>query len=299
MPDPENLVCDAAPAISLGRRACQEDALAVDFTAGAGFGFAVLSDGMGGHAAGEIASKVVVTEMFSELKMQAGNPVDTEKNIGAILRNAALGANDCLASYTQRFPETRGMGATLIAPVIAANRLYWISVGDSPLFLFRGNRLFRLNEEHSLGQQLKIRVLEGRLSQEQADLIEDQDCLTSVLMGRNIQHTDCREIPVTLRHNDIIVAASDGLLYLTEDQIARILHDNCFRSSAEISEKLMQAVAAQDDPEQDNISLCTIRITDPSVTGARGPMDTRPKRRLFLNLHENSEPAAGTLRVLR
>ena len=65
MPPMLDIGFDAASAISLGRRDHQEDAVAVDFPTGAGLGFAVISDGMGGHAAGDIASKIVVTEMVN------------------------------------------------------------------------------------------------------------------------------------------------------------------------------------------------------------------------------------------
>ncbi|WP_375227810.1 PP2C family protein-serine/threonine phosphatase [Roseobacter sp. S98] len=292
MPDTKRFRCDAAPAIHRGRRACQEDTLAVDFTAGGGIGFAVLADGMGGHAAGDIASKVVVTEVFSELKMQAGNPAATGEGIGDLLRRATEGANDCLATYVRQFPETAGMGATLVAPVVAGNHLYWISVGDSPLYLFRGQHLFRLNEEHSLGQQLQDRVNEGSLSQDLADLHPDRNCLTSVLMGREVQQIDCREVPVELRHDDIIVAASDGLQYLTDDQIARVIYQNRFRPAAEISERLMQAVLALQDPEQDNIALCSIRISD---LDAEQQTKAAPQatRRIFLDLHGGEKRAVS------
>ncbi|WP_298835766.1 protein phosphatase 2C domain-containing protein [uncultured Roseobacter sp.] len=292
MPDTERFLCDAAPAVNQGRRACQEDTLAVDFTAGADLGFAVLADGMGGHAAGDVASKVVVTEVFSELKMQAGDPSATGENIGSLLRRATDGANDCLATYIRQFPETAGMGATLVAPVISGNQLYWISVGDSPLYLFRGQHLFRLNEEHSLGQQLQDRVDEGALSQELADLHPDRNCLTSALMGNRIPQVDCREVPVELRHDDIIVAASDGLQYLTDVQIARVIFENRFRPASEITDRLMQAVLDLQDPEQDNIALCTIRVSDPRARRQDPPVRVAT-RRIFLNLHGEKKQVIG------
>ena len=96
MPPMLDIGFDAASAISLGRRDHQEDAVAVDFPTGAGLGFAVISDGMGGHAAGDIASKIVVTEVFSELKLQSGNVSAMEHDLGQILHNAAQSANDCV-----------------------------------------------------------------------------------------------------------------------------------------------------------------------------------------------------------
>ena len=85
---------DAACALSKGQRSYQEDAIITDFSRGAETGIAVLADGMGGHAAGDVASKIVVTEVFSELLFQRENLDHFEGNIGAILNNAAQAANN-------------------------------------------------------------------------------------------------------------------------------------------------------------------------------------------------------------
>ncbi len=67
MPAQAEIGYDVASAMVRGKREVQEDALAADFQVGSEFGFVVLSDGMGGHAAGDVASNIVVTEVFSEL----------------------------------------------------------------------------------------------------------------------------------------------------------------------------------------------------------------------------------------
>ena len=267
---------DAAPAICQGRREQQEDSIAVDFPAGAGLGFIVLADGMGGHAAGDIASKIVVTEIFSELKMHAGDPAKFERNIGAILRDALSCANECVADYASSRPEMKGMGSTLVAPIIVNNRLYWISVGDSPLYLFRGSRLFRLNEEHSVARQMDHLVMNGHIAQEVADQHPDRDCLTSVLIGAAIPEIDCRESPIELRDNDILIAASDGLQFISEEQIAQLIHEERNRSSAEIGARLLQEITNLDDPDQDNVSLCVLKVRERSKAIARREEETGP-----------------------
>ena len=253
---------DAASAQSQGRREQQEDAVVTDFPAGAGMGFAVLSDGMGGHAAGDVASKIVVTEIFSELKMQSGNPKVLEEDISAILQTAVLSANDCVRYHSEVNPETMGMGATLIAPVLLEDRLYWISVGDSPLYLFRDGRLTRLNEDHSMMSQIDYMVSHGMMERDVAANHPDRHALTSVLIGGEIAKIDCPARPVRVRPNDIIVVASDGLQYLPDDQIADLVGRNARQSSAEIGAELLRALEELDDPDQDNISLCVIRVSD-------------------------------------
>ncbi len=295
MPDPVAYLYDAAPAISQGRRDHQEDSLAVDFSRGAGYGFIVLADGMGGHAAGDIASKIVVTEIFSELKMHAGDPAMLEDNIGNILRAATECANDSVASYARRRPGVQGMGSTLVAPVVINNRLYWISVGDSPLYLFRGNRLFRLNEEHSLARRMDRMVRKGEMDPGEAEQHPDRQCLTSVLIGDPIPEVDCRDVPVELRDHDIVIAASDGLQFLTEPQIAQLIYEHRHHNGEEISNELLKEIDDLDDPEQDNVAICVLKVKTPRAE----QKTAAPGRRLFLNLHGekklmmSARPAGG------
>lgn len=251
---------DAASALSLGKRDEQEDAIAADFPVDSGHGFAILSDGMGGHAAGSIASNIVVTEMFSELKMLANDPAGLEMHIHQTLNQAVLGANDCINQYSSENPETGGMGATLVAPILFGDRLYWISIGDSPLYLYRDGQLARLNEDHSVASQIEMMCRKGLMSVAEAAAHPDKHCLTSVLAGQDIPQIDCRGVPVRVRDGDIIIAASDGLLFLSDGQLSRILNKVRHKTSAEIVATLMRAVEMLNDPYQDNTSLCVIKL---------------------------------------
>lgn len=264
-------IYDASSAISMGQRDQQEDTLAVDFADGANLGFIVLADGMGGHLAGDIASKIVVTEIFSELKMYADNPPRLEQNMGTVLRNAVNYANDCVGRMASDRPSMQGMGSTIIAPILVDNRLYWVSVGDSPLYLFRGSRLFRLNEEHSLANRLNRQVARGEIDPAIAEEHPDRQCLTSVLIGQDIPEIDCRETPIELRDNDILIAASDGLQFISEPQIARILFDQRGETSASIGAALLSSLNELDDPDQDNISLCVLKIRDREILAMEAP----------------------------
>ena len=253
---------DVASAISIGRRDCQEDAIVTDFPQGSEHGFVVLADGMGGHAAGDIASRIVVTEVFSELKLQAGDPDRLEANITRILRDAVATANACVQNHAMAFPRTNGMGATLLAPVLLRDRLFWISVGDSPLLLFRDGILTQLNEDHSMGPQIDHMVRSGLMPADRARNHPDRNCLTSVLIGREIPRIDCPARPLQLRDGDIVIAASDGLQFLASDDIAALLTSLADAGSARITQALMGRIEALADPDQDNVSLSVIRIRD-------------------------------------
>lgn len=279
---------DVASAISQGQRPYQEDALVTDFPLGSGFGFAVLADGMGGHAAGDVASKIVVTEVFSELKLQSGDSDGFAANLPKILRDAAMAANDCVKGHIVNHAETAGMGATLVAPVIVGNRLYWISIGDSPLYLYRNGALRQLNEDHSMAPQIDFMVRTGMMTEDVGRNHPDRSCLTSVLGGEHVARVDCPTEPIRLRDGDIIIVASDGIQYLTDEEMGRILAENAGQPSREIANALLSRLEAFGDPEQDNASFSVIKVS----AARRRPANDRDRQRDDA-LHD--EPVAAEL----
>lgn len=250
---------DAASVLSLGQRDHQEDALASDFPIGANFGFAVLADGMGGHAAGDVASKIVVTEVFSELMFQSSDVEGMTADIGGVLRNAAHAANECVRAHTETNPDTDGMGSTLLAPVIDNEKLYWISIGDSPLLLYRDGTLTQLNEDHSMAPQIDLMVAAGAITEDAALNHPDRNALTSVLFGDEIEAIDCRDEPFILADGDVLIASSDGLQFLDDREIIAILRSMLSKPAATIARALLDALEDLDDPAQDNISFTVIK----------------------------------------
>jgi serine/threonine protein phosphatase PrpC len=256
---------DVASGISQGARDYQEDAITADFPVGAEAGFVVLADGMGGHAAGDVASKIVLTEVYSELKFHFADVDAFEARAPEILRGIADLANETLRQHTRTHPETDGMGATLVVPALVENRLYWISVGDSPLFLYRGGKLTQLNEDHSMAPQIDFMVKSGLMDAETGANHPDRNCLISVLMGTRIPKVDCPVKPHELRASDIVICSSDGLQFMSNAQIEKLVGKYARKRSTEIAERLLEELQKLDDPDQDNISFTIIKVNDASV----------------------------------
>ncbi|WP_165905227.1 PP2C family protein-serine/threonine phosphatase [Rhodovulum euryhalinum] len=273
---------DAATGIGQGRREHQEDAIIADFAIGGEIGLAVLGDGMGGHAAGDVASRIAVTEVFSELKLQSDDLDRFVRYAPGILRTAAREANGCIAEHVRGHAETGGMGTTLVALAVARDRLFWISVGDSPLLLYRDGALHQINEDHSLAPQIDGMVRVGMLSAEEAQAHPDRHCLTSALTGAEIRQIDCPDRPLELAVGDIILAASDGLDSIDRDRLRVILAEHRRRSAAEIADALLAELEARADPEQDNVCFSVIRVVahgwQPMVQPRR-PVATVPAER--------------------
>jgi PPM family protein phosphatase len=263
-----DLSFDCATAQRRGRRDYQEDAIISSFPESADLCFVVLADGMGGHTAGNIASKIVVSEVFSELLFQSDAIQSSETGPVAVLRAAAQAADDCIAAHIRAHPECTGMGSTLIAPIILRGSLYWISIGDSPLLLYRDGTLQQLNEDHSLGPQIDYMLSQGLFDLDTARNHPDRNVLTSALSGKSVPRIDCPDSPLALLGDDILIVASDGLQFLDNARIERILSGVHGQSASRIAHDLLEALVALDDPDQDNISLSVIHVqTDRQACG--------------------------------
>lgn len=250
---------DVASFLSQGARDYQEDAISAEFGEGADFGIAVLADGMGGHAAGDVASAIVVEQVLGCLKKASKDLPSLSHNVTQILRDAATKANLEVKKHSAENPEVRGMGATLLAGVILHNLLYWVSVGDSPLFLYRNGELTQLNEDHSMAPQIDFLVKSGLMDPEVGRTHPDRSVLTSVIIGQEIDAIDCPSEPFRLEAGDLVLFSSDGIQYLDDAKIKAVLASREDESSDEIAKAIGEAIIDLDDPEQDNASFAVIR----------------------------------------
>ena len=251
---------DVASAIAQGGRSYQEDAIVTDFPFGMDSGVAVLADGMGGHAAGDVASKIVTTRVYADLKFRSADFADHEADIPTMMRAAAKTANTTVREHVQANPGTQGMGATLVSLILVEHRMYWMSIGDSPLYLMRDGKLRQLNEDHSLAPQIDFMHRQGLISAEAAKNHPDRNCLTSVILGGKVARADCPKEPFELKLGDVVVVSSDGLQYLEDEKIRKIIHRYRRRKSAEIAGYLLEALDELGDPDQDNISFSVIKL---------------------------------------
>jgi serine/threonine protein phosphatase PrpC len=214
----------------------------------------VLADGMGGERAGDRASAAAVR---SFIDAYAAIPA---RSIPERLRRALDHANRALALEIAAAPDLlRGMGCTLLAAVLAKEGLYWISVGDSPVWLCRQSQLTRINQDHSYRHVLAQQLAAGKISVDYAQNHPDRNALFSALTGDLINQVDLSPEPYPLQSGDRVLLASDGLLTLSETQI--VTHLNANPSADMICRRLLEAVMAVADPEQDNTTVMVACIT--------------------------------------
>lgn len=218
-------------------------------------GVAVLADGMGGHTGGALASRMVC-EAF--LVAAAGDaPQGSE-----VLCSALAAANGALARKIKEQPVLSGMGSTLVGAAFNADGVLWVSVGDSPMYLFRRGEIALLNEDHSLAPELDRLVAAGRLTEDQARRDPRRHMLRSAVTGDEIELVDVAEKPLALEAGDYVILASDGIATLETAEIARIVQGYAKDGAAAVAMALIRSVEALREPHQDNATVLVVRRLD-------------------------------------
>jgi serine/threonine protein phosphatase PrpC len=249
---------DYAGRQSQGMREAQEDSYGViprlEFNGATGDLFLVVADGMGGHAAGEVASGLAVNS-FAETFLESGTACDAGR-----LWDCLEEANRRIARELQsRGNAVEGMGTTLLAVLLRGCSVRWMSVGDSPLYLVRGNGLQRLNRIHSKATELAEKVQAGEISEEQARTDPTRHTLLSALIGDSIYDVDDPP-PVELMVGDVLIAATDGIETLTGEEITAVVSSLHEKDAAALAEGLLQAVQSKGFPKQDNTTVVVVRM---------------------------------------
>lgn len=263
-----DIVVEAHAVQSIGARSRQEDAVVAHFPCGDEFGFGILSDGMGGHEDGDLAARILAGEMFGELFISAARQGLMQDNAGTLLTAALGSANRKLRDHIEAGHISKDTGGTMLSVMVFRDQLRWISVGDSPLYLWRDGALRRLNEDHSMAPQIDMMVARGAIGVAEAETHPDRSCLTSAMTGRPIPRIDCPPEPFRLAAGDILILASDGIETLPSYEIAEVAEAHRHRTSATLAQALLAAVEARALPDQDNTSLAVIRMTGRSETAS-------------------------------
>ncbi len=172
-------------------------------------GMFIVADGMGGHAAGEVASEMAVQMIARGLQGVVGK---SESEATQMMRRAIHESNTAIFQRTVDEPEKRGMGTTATAMVINGPRYVVGQVGDSRAYLLRDGKLGQLTKDHSYVQE---QVDAGYLTPEQARTHPYSNVITRCV-GANSDVVP--DIYVgTLKTNDLFLLASDGLTGMLED----------------------------------------------------------------------------------
>lgn len=183
----------------------------------------VVADGMGGHAGGDIASRLTIEAFVHELARQPSreSPAEHER----FLRAATEDANTRIQTEGDRNPELRSMGTTLVAVSLADAQepvAHILHVGDSRAYLYREGQLQQLTQDHSVVEDF---VRRGLLTHEQAAVHPKRHALTRAVGIDRIVEPDYA--PTPLHPGDLLLLCTDGLTKMLSDgEIATCLSEH-------------------------------------------------------------------------
>jgi protein phosphatase len=167
----------------------------------------VVADGMGGHVAGEVASRLACETVMRRLGEPDLGPAE-------LLREAIAAANDVILEEARRDPRLEGMGTTLTALLVRDGKAWLGHVGDSRAYLLRDGELHQLSEDHSLVGEM---VRSGLLSPEAARSHPEKNVLYKALGTTSDVEPTVWQAGLDLRPGDVLLVCSDGLTDLVPD----------------------------------------------------------------------------------
>ena len=220
-----------------------------------------LADGMGGHAAGEVAASLVIAELASlDQQLQVTDPLVS-------LREATIRGNAAIANHVAAHPEHEGMGTTLTAMLFTGDELGLVHIGDSRAYLMRDGSVTRITRDDTFIQDL---IDEGRLTNEEARSHPQRSMVLKVLTGREVEPfvNKLKAVP-----GDRYLICSDGLSdYVPLGEIRDVLS----HSDPQGCTQALIRLALQHD-SQDNITCIVADVVGGSsgynlalLTGAAG-----------------------------
>lgn len=233
------------------RREGNED----EFRFDAALGLYAVADGMGGHAAGEIASRLAVETVMDLVRhRKSAIPVLDAASAAEHLREAFDEANRRICDSIRRNEEQRGMGTTVVALLAANGRAVIGYVGDSRAYLLRGGRLHRLTSDHSwVNEQVQL----GLLTDDAAQRHPMRNIVTRALGSRADVLVDIVE--ETMQPGDVFLLCSDGLNTMLDDDEIRDIMLRTMRDPETTCGELVEAANARGG--EDNVTVITVAVS--------------------------------------
>ncbi len=295
------LTTEAYGATDVGRkRQHNEDAMLVD----PGLGLYIVADGMGGHAAGEVASaratEVVKQQIIANraiLKDLAKDPTPANRAAGAQLVETSV-QRACADIYKTATTDStkRGMGTTFVCLVVAGSKGLIGHVGDSRVYLVRNGQCHRLTEDHTLiAAQLKA----GTITKDQAATSQYRNVITRAVGIQESVQVDT--LLVDLLPGDVIMLCSDGLHgYMPDEEVGSVIIAMPLK---EVPDRLI--AIANERGGKDNITAVAVSIggdpasSEDDVVEAQSRMEALKKIPLFRHLTYKEQTAVLSIASTR
>jgi serine/threonine protein phosphatase PrpC/CRP-like cAMP-binding protein len=231
-------------------------------------GLFVVCDGMGGHAAGEVASALAVRTLHEEIKKEAdmlrdyaagasGGAKVSKRDILNMLEFAVNRASHKVHSEAAKDAKKRGMGTTLVALLVVGNQAFIIYVGDSRIYLLRDGVLEQITEDHTVYNEL---IKRKKMPREQVEQLAQKHAITRAVGV--YQHVEPDTLVVDLLQGDRFLLCSDGLSGYFEEEVEQL---GTFLSNPDADAVVRQLIDwANEHGGKDNITSVIVTLGDAS-----------------------------------
>ena len=172
---------------------------------------AVVADGMGGHAAGEVASRIAVETIRRLYYQLPGSPVD-------VLKRCMETANDAILAHSRVETSCVGMGTTCSVLAIRGNTAFVAHIGDSRVYMLRDGELIQISRDHSLVAEM---VRDGTMTVEEAAHSPQRHVILRALGTQEVAQPAFTKKGISIEPGDVFVLCSDGLTDLVDDETIR------------------------------------------------------------------------------
>lgn len=214
---------------------------------------ALVCDGMGGMADGGKASQTAI-----QMMVQGFQKIEKVQDIN--IPDFFLRGIQAIDRTIHSFPKEdgKGSGTTMVACIAEDNKLYWASVGDSRIYIIRGNQMSQVTRDHNYWFRLQEMVKEGKMTLEEARAHKKKEALISFLGIGNVSLMDINTTPFELQYGDVVMLCSDGITKtLSDEQIKKIITADAVKPDQK-AKALVEAATHANSHSQDNTTVALI-----------------------------------------
>lgn len=267
-------------------------------------GLFVVCDGMGGHAAGEVASALAVRTFHEEIKKQSdllddyleakkGAAHVSKRDLLNMLEFAVNRASSRVHAEAVKDPNKRGMGTTLVAVLLLGQQAFIVYVGDSRIYLLRDGVLEQVTEDHTVYNEL---IRRKKLSREQVESLVQKNAITRAVGV--YEHAEPESLVLDVLAGDRFLLCSDGLHGYFDSDVAALAQHVAMADADAAARQLI--AAANEKGGKDNITAVLVTVGDAAARDENRARTLQLKRdvlarmRLFRSLTDRE-----ILRVLQ
>lgn len=242
------LFANVGNAQTIGTREKQDDSFAVSIREYGIMG--IVADGIGGYLNGDVASKIAVQTYLDEFEKR-----DVTDNLNFFFQKTAMLANERIRDD---FGEAKG-GTTMVSVVLKDDKLFWSSVGDSNIAVYRGGRIIPVNRKENVSNWMEDRYYAGEIRIEEALNNQSDKRLVNYLGYDGFKKADESDRPIMLKKKDKVLIYSDGVELLGQIELENLLSKRMHPQDT--ADAIIEAIKAKNKKSKDNSTIVILSIS--------------------------------------